>query len=139
MKVRRNMLTKAKTLYVLLAIGRVMCWSFIVNELCLCFLLCVLLNTGLIRACINGHRLVEVTYAEKALLYQSSRQHNIRHLACTTRPKGYFATMITRYVDMHSTFRLRRLLSCGNISKNSGPVGALNLRSNPRENSRNAC
>lgn len=89
----------------------------------------VFLNTGLTRACINGHRLVEVTYAEKALLYQSSRQHNIRHLACTTRPKGYFATMITRYADSHSTFRLRRLLSCGNISKNSGPVGALNLRS----------
>lgn len=118
------------------------CWSFIVNALCLYFLLCgkfCSLNIRLTRACNNGHRFLEITNAEEALFYQSSRQHNIRHLACITRPKGYFATRITRYPNSASTFRLQRLLSCGDVNTNPGPVGALNSRSNPPENSRNAC
>ena len=78
-------------------------------------------NTRLTRASINGHRFVEVTYAKEALFYQSSRQHNIRHVACTTRPtraKGYFAMRITRYPNSDLTFGLQRLLSCGDVSTN---------------------
>ena len=69
----------------------------------------------------------------------SRRVDSTGHLACTTRPKGYFVTGITRYPNSDSTFRLQSLLSCGDVSTNPGPVGALNSRSNPRENSRNAC
>ena len=128
--------------YVLIAVGLVMGWSFIVNILCLCFLLWrnfYPLNTRLTRASINGHRFVEVTYAKEALFYQSSRQHIIQHVACTTRPKGCFAMRITRYPNSDLTSRLQRLLSCGDVSTNPEPVGALNSRSNPWENSRNAC
>ena len=128
--------------YVLIAVGLVMGWYFIVNILCLCFLLWRNfhpLNTRLTRASINGHRFVEVTYAKEALFYQSSRQHIIQHVACTTRPKGCFAMRITRYPNSDLTSRLQRLLSCGDVSTNPEPVGALNSRSNPWENSRNAC
>ena len=128
--------------YVLIAVGSVMGWSYIVNMLCLCFLLWsnfYSLNTRLTRASINGHRFVEVTYAKEALFYQSSRQHIIRHVACTTRPKGHFAMRITRYPNSDLTFRLQRLLSCGDVSTNPGQVDALNSRSNPWENSWNAC
>lgn len=77
-----------------MAIGRLLCCSFIVNALCLCFLFCSRfssLNTKLTWSCINRYRFVEVTNAEEALFYKSPRQHNIRHLACTSRPKAYFA------------------------------------------------
>ena len=85
----------------------------------------------LTRASINGHRFVEVTYAKEALFYQSSRQHNIRHVACTTHPKGYFAMRITRYPNSDLTSRLQRLLSCGDVSTNPGPVRAFYSISNP--------
>ena len=42
--------------------------------------------------------------------------------------KRFFATRITRYPNSDSTFRLQRLLSCSDVSRNSGPVGALNSR-----------
>ena len=114
--------------------GRISDGSFIVNMLCLCFLLWsnfYSLNTRLTRASINGHRFVEVTYAKEALFYQSSRQHIIRHGACTTRPKGCFAMRITRYPNFDLTFVLQRLLSCGDVSTNPGPVGAFYSISNP--------
>ena len=55
-----------------MAIGRVLCCSFIVNALCLCFLFCSSfssLNTKLTWSCINRYRFVGVTNAEEALFY----------------------------------------------------------------------
>lgn len=55
-----------------MAIGRVLCCSFTVNALCLCFLFCSSfssLNTKLTWSCINRYRFVGVTNAEEALFY----------------------------------------------------------------------
>lgn len=95
----------------------------------------------LTRAYINGHRFVEVNYDEETPFYQSSRQHDSRRLACTTRPKGYFARRITRYPNSDSTFRFRQpAVSCPVVMWAQILDKCIKFkRSNPRENSRNAC
>ena len=132
---KRNVMAKK-------AFGREICSFFTVSAMCCWLLLCskfCYLNTRLTRSCINRHRFVEATYAEEALIYRSLRRQSTRHIARTTLQKGCFATRIIRYPNSDSTFRIKRPLSCGDVSPNPGPVDALNSRSNQRENSRNIC
>ena len=58
--------------HTVMTIGSVLCCSFIVNVLCLCFLFYSKfssLNTKLTWSCINRYRFVEVTNAKEALFY----------------------------------------------------------------------